>query len=72
MSKRGSDHNRVQKAARVRDGGICQICGSRDHVQGHHVVDYQYGGKADLNNLVTLCKGCHGKVHKGKMDVYSW
>jgi len=70
--KRGSEHTRAQAMARVRDGGVCQVCGSRDRVQGHHSVDYQYGGGADLDNLVTLCHKCHQKVHHGNMEVFSW
>ena len=70
MDKRGAEHSKVQKNGRKRDGGICQICGSRDHVEGHHVMDYQFGGPALLENIVTLCKSCHGKVHRGDMDIF--
>ncbi len=70
MGKRGSDHKKAQKMGRIRDGEICQICGSRDHTEGHHLVDYQYDGKADVDNIITLCKSCHEKVHNGIMDVF--
>lgn len=26
-----------------------------------HIVDLQYGGGNDVNNLVALCRNCHGK-----------
>ncbi|SFB66462.1 HNH endonuclease [Butyrivibrio sp. YAB3001] len=71
MEKRNSAHINAQKAARIRDNNLCQICGSRDHTAGHHAVDYQYGGSSSLDNIVTLCRGCHRRVHKGEMDVYS-
>ncbi len=70
MGKRDASHVRAQKEARIRDGGICQICGSRNHPEGHHVQDYQFGGRANTDNMVTLCRDCHKKVHRGKMDIF--
>ena len=69
MSKRGSAHTNAQRKGRMRDYGICQICGSRNHPEGHHAVDYQFGGAAKVSNIVTLCRSCHKKVHKGEMDI---
>ena len=68
MSKR--DHQRAQRMGRERDGGVCQICGSTDHTEGHHAFDFQFGGEASVDNIVTLCHECHQEVHKGKMDVF--
>lgn len=70
MTKRNSAHTTAQKAGRQRDNGVCQICGSRNHPEGHHTFDYQYGGAPTINNIVTLCHSCHRKVHNGKMDVF--
>lgn len=41
---RSTAHKRAQKAGRERDLNICQICGSSDHVEGHHIIDHQFGG----------------------------
>ena len=68
--KRGYDHNKVQKLGRKRDAETCQICGNKDDVQGHHVFDYQYGGKADVDNIISLCHDCHTKVHHGLLDIF--
>lgn len=70
MGKRGFEHTDVQREGRIRDLGMCQICGSKDVPQGHHVFDFQFGGSADLDNIVTLCRKCHKKVHKGDMDIF--
>ncbi len=70
LDKRDAAHLKAQKLARQRDDNICQICGSRNHTAGHHTVDYQYGGKASVGNIVTLCNTCHKKVHNGTMDIF--
>ena len=44
MGRRGMEHTEAQREGRIRDLGICQICGSTDSPQGHHVMDYQFGG----------------------------
>ena len=70
MGKRGFDHKRAQRMGRLRDGEICQICGRRGHTEGHHLLDYQFGGKAETDNIITLCRDCHDKVHRGIMDIF--
>lgn len=70
MGKRGPEHDRVQKLGRERDMQTCQICGSTAEPEGHHVFDYQYGGDADVDNIVTLCRECHNKAHKGEIDIF--
>lgn len=67
---RESSHLKAQKEGKIRDGYRCQICGSTDHTEGHHIVDYQYKGRASADNIVTLCHKCHTEVHQGKKDVY--
>lgn len=69
MQKRGYEHCKAQKKAKERDGYVCQICGSFENVEGHHLLDYQYGGSFKLDNIVTLCRKCHKKVHKGEIDL---
>ena len=70
MKKRGKDHYDAQKNGRIRDLQTCQVCGSKTGPNGHHVFDYQYGGKANIDNIVTLCSSCHRKVHNGEIDVF--
>lgn len=52
-----------------RDGHKCRCCKgkSKDLVlQTHHIESRKTGGNAP-NNLVTLCKICHSKYHKGEI-----
>lgn len=69
MSKRSSSHIKAQRQGKERDNFTCQVCGGRDRPEGHHIIDYQYGGSDDPDNIITLCKECHKKVHKGKIDI---
>jgi hypothetical protein len=57
-------------ACLMRDGYQCQQCGKRDgHLQAHHVIYREHGGKDTLSNLLTLCEVCHHKVHQGKLTL---
>lgn len=58
---RDARHVRVQRQGKERDRYICQVCGSRERLEGHHIVDYHFGGAADKNNIITLCHECHRK-----------
>lgn len=69
MSSRPSAHIRAQKAGKERDNYTCQICGSKLNPEGHHVIEYQYGGAATPNNIVTLCSKCHDAVHRGDITL---
>lgn len=43
----------------------CQICGSEDGVQGHHLSYLE----EDWLTVVWLCPVCHKGVHAGRIDV---
>jgi len=48
-----------------RDNFICQKCGSRKYLTIDHIFPESKGGKAELNNLQTLCEKCNkGKGNK--------
>ena len=72
MAQRPIEHIKAQRAGRKRDGYVCQICGSPDHTEGHHLIDYRYGGAANKENIITLCHNCHQLVHKGKLDLLTF
>lgn len=53
-----------------RDNYTCQHCkgkckDSKLHV--HHVIFRRNGGSDEPENLITLCKTCHDKLHEGKI-----
>jgi len=45
--------------------GGCAGCGEPDEgrVHAHHMDPFAWGGRTDLDNLMPLCWGCHGKIH---------
>lgn len=54
-----------------RDNHTCQYCKgkSKDNVlEVHHLESRKIGGNAP-NNLITLCKTCHKKYHKGEIEL---
>lgn len=67
--KRSAAHKIAQKVGRIRDNNVCQICGSADHVEGHHIIDYQFSGAPSIDNIISLCHKHHVDVHNGKIDI---
>lgn len=58
----------VKTAVLNRDNYTCQICGARNtRLEVHHIQFRSQGGSDSMDNLVTLCKECHGKVHSGEL-----
>ena len=47
---------------------ICVACGSKEDLQHHHLVTRPEGGSNDPSNLITLCTGCHFKLHARQMN----
>lgn len=47
----------------TRDGNRCRCCGSRRQLMVHHIKYLSQGGLTRPWNLITLCSGCHGRVH---------
>jgi 5-methylcytosine-specific restriction endonuclease McrA len=64
-------HPKANNPERIikRDGGICQLCISRDDLEVHHIIpkSNQISLGEWINNsfnVVTLCGECHHKVHE--------
>lgn len=72
VQKRDSSHITAQRKGKKRDLYACQICGSTDHTEGHHMFDYSTGGAGNVDNIVTLCHDCHANVHKGFIDLFKF
>ena len=66
--------NRRVSAKAKRDlslGTVCYNCGKEcgTHIEYHHIVPLEYGGRDVITNIVPLCSECHsmqtwGFVHK--------
>lgn len=60
----GPEWETLHQQTLERDGHACTRCGANDRtLQAHHVVPRGAGGPDDLENLVTLCRPCHGVMH---------
>jgi 5-methylcytosine-specific restriction endonuclease McrA len=46
-----------------RDGGQCRRCGTRYHLEVHHLTYVRFGGRERLSDLITLCEACHEAEH---------
>jgi len=54
-----------------RDGHKCVICGATENLAVHHKDE---SGQTDnpnnnLDNLITICSGCHTKLHNPRLDT---
>lgn len=55
-----------------RDNYTCQYCKgkSKDNkLEVHHIIFRRNGGSDEETNLITLCKTCHDKLHKGEIEL---
>ncbi len=54
-----------------RDNYTCQCCKgkSNDFVLNIHHIESKKTGGDSPNNLITLCKTCHNKFHKGEIHL---
>lgn len=53
-----------KRLARIKlDGYKCHICGSSRNLNVHHLT-YERLGHEDMEDLMTLCRSCHEKVHE--------
>ena len=53
----------LKRAVKERDHYICQICEIQDDLVVHHIDCNKKN--CDMNNLITICRKCHSKIHKG-------
>ena len=42
----------------------CNLCGSDNNLEKHHIVPKSKGGSNKPRNLVKLCRNCHQQIHK--------
>lgn len=64
--------DRVRRSVLERDHYACRRCGwnhdlySRSdprHLELHHIEHHAHGGLNTIDNLATLCTGCHDELH---------
>ncbi|MBC8234932.1 HNH endonuclease [bacterium] len=67
QSSRLSENLRI--ATLMRDDYQCTQCNKKSNLDAHHIIWKEHGGKDTIENLITLCKQCHKKVHKEKLKL---
>lgn len=58
-----------------RDDKTCQVCGfkfSLGDLEVHHIHPFALGGEDSVENLVCLCKRCHGGAPKKGEDFLQY
>ncbi|ADQ06168.1 HNH endonuclease [Caldicellulosiruptor hydrothermalis 108] len=64
-----TDGTGYQKSPRVPAEKKCIICGSKEKLQKHHLIQRKYGGTDIRENVVYLCRDCHEDVHAGRVYI---
>lgn len=58
---------RLHRETLERDGWRCQICGSSQNLDVHHMRCRSALGDDAETNLITLCRECHQLQHGGEL-----
>ncbi len=65
-------------AVRARAGNACEICGAKENIQAHHLLDRSYSPtRHELRNGIALCALHHKysrfqSAHRGGLLFHSW
>lgn len=51
----------LRLAVHRRDGFVCAICGTDEHLSLDHVIPESRGGPTTLENLRVLCRPCNSR-----------
>ena len=67
-----SKEYRIWRIKVIRRDKVCQICGSRQSRQAHHMNSGSYfpDERYDIENGVTLCRHCHSQFHNNYKRSY--
>ena len=76
--KRETAKMKLRADVRGRDGNQCQCChipvfvhaaNPLHRAQVHHIQYRSQGGPDEHKNLITVCHGCHLKIHAHEIEV---
>lgn len=60
----------VKQFVLARDKYTCKNCKTRKgKLEIHHIIWKKDGGSDRPDNLITLCKDCHKKIHSGELKL---
>ncbi len=64
-----SDKWKEKRAERLKiDGYRCRLCGTGKNLVIHHVTYVRFGNEDVIQDLITLCKKCHNRVHQNDLN----
>jgi hypothetical protein len=55
-----------------RDGYRCRVCDAPGGRKREMIVHHRVAGKSILALMISLCPGCHAKVHRTKAVLTVW
>lgn len=54
---------KIKEMTHERDVYRCQVCGKTNgKLDVHHIIPRRDGGQDSMDNLITVCDGCHKKI----------
>ena len=56
----------LREAVLERDGKRCGVCDASGRDKRSIIVHHRVPGRSVLNLMISLCPGCHAKVHRTK------
>ena len=67
LKRQDEEHFRgLREAVLKRDGYRCRVCDASGRDKRSIIVHHRVPGKSVLNLMISLCPGCHAKVHRTK------
>ncbi len=61
----------LREAVLGRDGYRCRVCGAPGKEKRSIIVHHRVSGRSLLRLMISLCPGCHSKVHRIKVMRWS-
>lgn len=66
--------NRISKEYKNKVNNKCEVCGSLEKLNTHHLISYWLFDEKDMrvhsdNNLFCVCDSCHGKIHRAGLLI---
>lgn len=61
-AQNNEDWRELKEEIKAERGAKCDLCGSLEDLDLHHLKAKRYGGKALKENLQLLCRSCHAKT----------
>lgn len=74
MSRKTGPDSRTVELVTERAGGMCEVCGLREHQQTHHRSARRSGGTRDPaanypSNLLAVCADCHRDLESNRAEA---